>query len=149
MGFIHPKAIVESNVQLGDNVSIWAFAVVRADEGDIQIGKNSNIQEHVTIHGKNVEIGENVTVGHNAVIHGARIGDNVLIGMGAIVMDDVEIGDWVIVGAGSLIPPGKKIEPNTLVLGNPAKAVRKLEEKDKKLITNSYKAYLENIKNKK
>jgi carbonic anhydrase/acetyltransferase-like protein (isoleucine patch superfamily) len=149
MNFIHPKAIVDEKAELGENVSIWAFAVIRADEGSIKIGDNSNIQEHVTIHGRNAEIGKNVTLGHNAIIHGAKIGNNVLIGMGAIVMDDVEIGDWVIVGAGSLIPPGKKIESNTLVLGNPARFVRKLEEKDRELIIESYKAYLGKIKGKK
>ncbi len=146
MNFIHPKAEIDEKAVLGKNVSIWAFAVVRADEGSIKVGDNSNIQEHVVIHGKNVEIGENVTIGHSAILHGCRIGNNVLIGINATILDGAEIEDWCIVGAGTVVAPNTKIPQNSLVLGVPGKIKRELTEKDKKLITHSYQAYLKKIK---
>ncbi|MEM3607992.1 MAG: gamma carbonic anhydrase family protein [Candidatus Bathyarchaeia archaeon] len=145
MIYIHPKAEIGDKVELGDNVSIWAFAVIRTDEGAVKIGNNKNIQEHVVIHGANVEIGENVTVGHSAVIHGARIGNNVLIGINSIILDNAEIGDWVVVAAGAVIPPGVKIPSNSLVMGVPGKVKRSLTEDDRRLITSSYQEYLRRL----
>jgi len=145
MRFIHPKAEVGDEVELGDNVSIWAFAVIRTDEGTVKIGNNSNIQEHVVIHGMNVEIGENVTVGHSAIIHRAKVGNNVLIGINSIVLDNAEIGDWVIIAAGTVIPPNTKIPSNSLVMGVPGKVKRQLTEKDRKLISSSYQEYLKRL----
>ncbi len=147
MSFIHEKALVEGKVRIGKNSSILAFAVVRGDENEIVIGNNTNIQEHCMIHGSNTKIGNNVTIGHNAVVHGARIGDNVLVGMGSIVLDDAEISDLTIIGAGALVPPGKRLEPGVYV-GNPAKRTRSLTKKDEERIMNSYKNYLKKIKNK-
>lgn len=145
MNFIHEKAIIEGNVKIGKNSSVLAFAVVRGDEDKIVIGDNTNIQEHCMIHGKKTSIGSNVTIGHNAVVHGAKIGDNVLVGMGAIILDNAEISDWSIIGAGSLVPPGKRLESGVYV-GSPAKKIRDLTDKDKELITKSYKHYLEKTK---
>ncbi len=143
--FIHEKACIEGNVEIGENSSVWAFAVLRGDEGPIVVGKNTNIQEHVTLHGK-VTIGDNTSIGHNAVIHGAFIGNNVLVGSNATVLDNSKIEDWVIVAAGSVVPPNKTIEKESVVMGVPGKIVRKLTEKDKKLIVDHYKAYLKKIK---
>ena len=145
MKYIHPKAEVVGDVSIGENSSVWAFAVVRGDEGKIKIGNNTSVQEHCVIHGENVEIGDNVTVGHLAVVHGARIGSNVLIGINAIILDEAEIGDWVIIGAGAVVPPKMKIKSNSLVLGVPAKVVRKLNKEDKNFIVSSYKKYLERV----
>ncbi len=147
MNFIHDKSNIEGEVSLGDNVSVWSFASVRGDEGPIVIGDNTSVQDNVTIHGK-VSIGKNVTIGHGAVIHGAKVGDNVLIGMNSTILDGVEIGDWCIIGAGSLLSPNTKIETESLVIGLPGKVIRKLEEKDKELIVSSYKNYLDKIKDK-
>jgi carbonic anhydrase/acetyltransferase-like protein (isoleucine patch superfamily) len=141
MRYIHPKAEVVGDFSIGENSSVWAFAVIRADEGRISIGKNTSIQEHCVIHGENVQIGDNVTVGHSAVVHGAKIGSNVLIGIGAIILDEADVGDWVIVGAGAVVTPGMKIKPNSLVLGTPANVVRELAEEDRKLITASWEKY--------
>ena len=143
--FIHEKSCIEHDVDIGDFVSVWAFAVLRGDEGKIKIGNNTNIQEHVTLHGK-VTIGDNVSIGHNSVVHGAVIGNNVLIGSNATILDNSKVEDWCIVAAGSVVPPNKVIEKESVVMGVPGKIVRKLTEKDKKLIVNHYKAYLEKIK---
>lgn len=145
MNFIHEKAIVEGKVKIGNKSSILAFAVVKGDENETIIGDNTNIQEHCMIHGKNTIIGNNVTIGHNALVHGARIRDNVLVGMGAIVLDNVEISDWTIIGAGSLVPPGKKLESG-LYVGNPAKKVRDLIDKDKDLIKKAYEHYANKVR---
>jgi carbonic anhydrase/acetyltransferase-like protein (isoleucine patch superfamily) len=146
MKYIHPKSEVVGDVLLGENSSVWAFAVIRGDEGRIRIGRNTSIQEHCMIHGERVEIGDNVTVGHSAVVHGAKIGSNVLVGIGSIILDEAEIGDWVIVGAGAVVTPKTKIKSNSLVLGVPAKVVRELKEEDRKLITSSWQKYAERIR---
>ena len=143
--FIHQKANLEGKVKLGKNVSVWAFASIRGDEGKIIIGDSSNIQEGVVIHGK-TKIGKNVTVGHGAIVHGAKIGNNVLIGANSTILDEAKISDWNIIGAGTLIPPKTKIEKGSVVMGIPGKIIRKLTKKDKRLIINSYKSYLAKIK---
>jgi len=146
MKYLHPKAEIAGNVSIGDGSSVWAFAVIRGDEGSIKIGKNVSVQEHCVIHGENVSIGDNVTVGHSAVIHGAGIGSNVLVGVGAIVLDGAEVGDWVIIGAGAVVPPGMKIKSGSLVLGIPAKVARELSEEDRVLITSSYGKYVDRVR---
>ena len=145
MRYIHPKAEIVGEVSIEEGSSVWAFAVIRGDEGRIRIGKNTSIQEQCIIHGEDTEIGDNVTVGHSAVVHGAKIGSNVLIGIGAIILDQVEVGDWVIIGAGAVVPPKMKIKPNSLVLGVPAKVARELNEDDKKLVVSSYEKYVERV----
>jgi len=145
MKYIHPKAEIVGEVSIEEGSSVWAFAVIRGDEGRIRIGKNTSIQEQCIIHGEDTEIGDNVTVGHSAVVHGAKIGSNVLIGIGAIILDQVEVGDWVIIGAGAVVPPKMKIKPNSLVLGVPAKVARELNEDDKKLVVSSYEKYVERV----
>lgn len=143
--FIHQKANLEGMIKLGKNVSIWAFASIRGDEGKIAIGDNSNIQENVVIHGK-TKIGKNVTVGHGAIIHGAKIGNNVLIGANSTILDGVVIADWNIIGAGTLIPLKTKIGKGSVAIGFPGKIIRRLTKKDKDLIIKLYKSYLEKIK---
>ena len=109
MNFIHNKSNIEGEVQLGDGVSVWPFASIRADEGPIIIGNNTSVQDNVTIHGQ-TSIGNNVTIGHNAVVHGAKVGNNVLIGMNSTILDKVVIEDWCFIAAGSVVPPNTRLE---------------------------------------
>ena len=127
--FIAEGAIIRGDVTLSDRVSIWFNAVVRAENGPIAIGSDSNIQDncvlHVDINGK-LTIGNRVTVGHGAILHGCTIEDNSLIGMGAIVLNHAVVGKNCIVGAGALITQGTIIPDNSLVIGSPAKVKRSL-----------------------
>lgn len=128
--FIHKTAVIIGDVTLGDNVSVWPCAVLRGDIAAISIGENSNIQENACVHvnyGCPAVIGKGVSVGHGAVVHGSKIGDNCLIGMNAVVMES-EIGPNCIIGAGAVVPAGKNIPAGSLVMGIPAKVVRRLEE---------------------
>jgi carbonic anhydrase/acetyltransferase-like protein (isoleucine patch superfamily) len=127
--YIAPGAQVVGDVELGENASVWHNAVIRADDGKIVIGAESNIQDNATLHVEtdfDVYIGQGVTVGHNAIVHGCTVGDNTVIGMGAIVMNGVVIGENCIVGAGAVVTENQKIEAGSLVLGIPGKVVRKL-----------------------
>ena len=138
--FIDPMSVVIGDVVLGDNVSVWPFAVIRGDVNHIRIGKNSNVQDHSMLHvshkkadkpeGSPLIIGEDVTIGHHVKLHGCTIGNRVLVGIGSIVLDDVVIEDDVMIGAGSLVPPGKRLESGYLYVGSPVKQVRKLTEKE-------------------
>ncbi|EYE89626.1 hypothetical protein Q428_00960 [Fervidicella metallireducens AeB] len=151
---IHDKAFVaETSDIIGDVVieegaSIWYRAVLRGDINKITIGKNSNVQDGVIIHSDmDVEtiIGDNVTIGHNAIIHGARISDNCLIGMGAVILNNACIGENCIIGAGAVVTGGKEIPPGSLVLGAPGKVVRPLTDEEVESIKTSAKHYLELI----
>jgi carbonic anhydrase/acetyltransferase-like protein (isoleucine patch superfamily) len=127
--FIAESADVIGDVTIGERSSVWFGTVARGDVNKIVIGKFSNVQDGSVVH-CNTELptimGDYVSVGHGVIIHGCVIGNNCLIGMGAIVLDGVEIEDNVIIGAGSLVTQGKKIPSNSLVLGSPAKVVREL-----------------------
>jgi carbonic anhydrase/acetyltransferase-like protein (isoleucine patch superfamily) len=127
--WIAPTATVIGKVRLGEGVGIWFGAVVRGDGEPIVIGRDTNLQEHAMVHtdpGFPVTVGAGCTIGHRAIIHGCTIGDNVLIGMGAIVLNGAKVGDNSLIGAGALIPEGKEIPPNSLVVGLPGKVVRPL-----------------------
>jgi carbonic anhydrase/acetyltransferase-like protein (isoleucine patch superfamily) len=131
--FVAENATLIGQVTLKKNANIWYGAVLRGDDHYISIGENTNIQDNCVIHIDHdlpTIIGDFVTVGHGAIVHACKVGNNVLIGMGAIVLNGAEIGDNVIIAAGSLVPPGKKIPSNTLVMGSPAKVTRELTEKD-------------------
>lgn len=135
--FIAPGAQVYGNVTLHENVSIWFNAVVRCEETSIEIGKNSNIQDNCVVHvdpWNSAKIGEYVTVGHSAIIHGCTIGDNTLIGMGAIIMNDAVIGNNCIIGAGALITESTVIPDNSLVIGCPGKIAKKIGDEEAKKI---------------
>ena len=135
-GWIADNASVIGDVHLGENVSVWFGAVVRADNAPIYLGKNSNVQENSVIHtdeGIAVIIGEGVTIGHLAMLHGCSIGDNSLIGIGAIVLNNAKIGKNCIIGANALIPEGKDIPDGSLVMGSPGKVVRELTEQMQQL----------------
>jgi len=127
--FIAENATVVGDVTIGAGANIWYGAVIRSDLDTTIIGKNTNIQENSTLHddyGVSNTIGDNVTIGHNCIIHGCTVGNNVLIGMGSIVLNGAEIGENTIVGAGSLVTQNKKIPSGVLCMGSPAKVVREL-----------------------
>jgi len=127
--FVSDSATVSGNVSVGRGSSIWPGAVVRGDRGLIKIGKCVNIQDNCVLHrdgGHSLEVGDYVSVGHGAIIHGARICDNVMVGMGAIVMDGAVVGEDCIVGAGAVVTQGFAVPPRSLVLGVPGRVVRGL-----------------------
>jgi carbonic anhydrase/acetyltransferase-like protein (isoleucine patch superfamily) len=127
--YIAPGAAVIGDVTLGEETSVWFQTVLRADINRIVIGPRSNIQDGAVVHLADdfgVHVGELVTVGHKAILHACTVEDEVLIGMGAIVLDGAEIGARSIIGAGALVTGGKKIPPGSLVLGSPGKVVRTL-----------------------
>lgn len=129
--FIHPQAAVTGNVVIGKNVYVGPGAAIRGDWGRIIIEDGCNVQENCTIHmfpGVTVLLKEGAHIGHGATIHGATIGKNCLVGMNAVVMDEVELGDECIVGALSFIRQGEKVPPRSLLAGNPAKAVKEVSD---------------------
>ncbi len=144
--FFAENAVVIGDVIMGDNCSIWYSAVLRGDVNSIRLGNYVNIQDNATIHTlyqKSVtEIGDNVSIGHNAVIHGAKIKNNVLIGIGAIILDYAVIGENSIIAAGALIKTGTIVEPNSIYAGVPAKKVKNIEaEQSKEMIDKIAKNY--------
>ena len=131
--FVAENATIIGEVNIGEYTSIWYNAVLRGDIASIVIGKNTSIQDGSIVHcdtGVSTIIGSNVTVGHNVVLHACKIGDNSLIGIGAIVLDKAEVGEGAIVGAGAIVTPKTKIPPYTMALGIPAKVVRDLTKEE-------------------
>ena len=132
--YIAQGARVFGSVQLARGVSVWFNAVLRGDEGPVEIGEDCNIQDNVLIHsdlGAAVIIGERVTVGHGAVIRSCRIGDDVMIGMNATIMSRAEIGANCIVGANSFVPYNRSYPPGSMIMGAPARLVRPLTETER------------------
>ena len=129
--------------------SIWYGAVARGDNEQIIIGEGSNVQEHSMLHtdpGFPLTIGKDCTIGHRAIIHGCTIGDNSLIGMGAIILNGAKIGKNCLIGAGALVSEGKEIPDGSMVLGMPGKVVRELTEPQIKGLTMSAQAYQANMR---
>ena len=146
MGYLHQNCIVDANAKIGRNVYIAAFACIRADEGEIEIGDCTSVQETCVVHGKGVKIGKNVTVGHGAIIHGCTVSDNVLVGMNATLLNGCVVGEWSIIAAGAVVTEGMKIPPNSVAAGVPAKVLRQTTEKDRQLIAESCENYLGKLK---
>lgn len=129
--FIHPQAVVTGNVIIGKDVYIGPGAALRGDWGAIVIEDGCNVQENCTIHmfpGKTVLLKESAHVGHGAIIHGGTLGRNCMIGMNAVIMDDVQIGDESIIGALAFVNAGMNIPPRSLVVGNPAKIIKEVSD---------------------
>lgn len=129
--FVHPQAVVTGNVIIGAHVYIGPGAALRGDWGGIVVKDGCNVQENCTIHmfpGVEVVLQEGAHIGHGAIIHGASIGKNVLVGMNAVIMDDVEIGDESIIGALSFVTANSKIPKRSLVVGNPAKIIKEVSD---------------------
>ncbi len=140
--YVAPTAVLVGQVVLKAGANVWFGAVLRGDNEPITVGENSNIQENSVLHtdaGAPLSIGSNVTVGHSVTLHGCTIGDNSLIGMGAIVLNHANIGANSIVGAGALVTEGKTYPPGVLLVGSPAKVLRTLtEEEIARLPLNAY-----------
>jgi carbonic anhydrase/acetyltransferase-like protein (isoleucine patch superfamily) len=131
--YVHESATIIGNCILGDYSTVWPNAVVRGDNDNITIGHNTNIQDGAVIHvdqGHPAKIGDGVSIAHLAMIHGATIGDNTLIGMHAIVMNDAVIGKNCIIGANTTIASGKVIPDNSMVVGTPGKIIREITEEE-------------------
>lgn len=150
--WVDPSATVIGQVTLGDSVSVWPNATLRGDVNRISVGDHSNIQDGAVLHcthdgpytpgGSPLIIGQRVTVGHQACLHGCQVGDEVLIGIGAIVLDGAVIENQVMVGAGSLVPPGKTLVSGYLYVGSPVKQVRALSEQEKVALAYSASHYI-------
>jgi len=144
--FIHPEAFVCGDVTLGARASVWPTAVIRADSAPIIVGESSNVQDGVVMHvdpGLPCTIGARVTIGHRAIVHGATVEDDCLIGMGAIVLNRVVVGRGSLVAAGAVCSEGMVIPPGSLVLGVPARVARPLDEKLRDRLASGVEAYID------
>ena len=143
---VFPGAVVVGDVKIGEECSIWYNAVVRGDEAPIVIGEGSNVQDNAVLHveeGHPLTVGKDVTVGHAAILHSCTVGDNTLIGMGAIVLDDAVIGKNCIVAAGALVTGRTVIPDGSMVMGSPAKVKRELTQEEIDHITENARVYRE------
>ena len=146
--FVAPTAVVVGAVTLGARSSIWYGAVARADEEVIVIGPDTNIQDGCTLHsdpGSPLLVGRGVTIGHRVVLHGARVDDDVLLGMGSVIMNGSHIGTGSIVAAGAVVTPGTTVPPGSVVAGVPAKVVRQATEDDLLHIRGNAESYTQRL----
>lgn len=144
--WVAPTATIVGGVSLAADVSIWYGVVVRADTGPIEIGEGSNVQDNSVMHtdeGLTLRIGRRVTIAHGAIVHGAQVDDDVLIGMGAVLLNHCRIGRGSIVGAGAVVSEGAVIPPNSLVLGVPGKVRRETTDAERQRIAGGATGYLE------
>ena len=147
--WVAPNAHVIGDVTLEKNTSIWFNAVLRGDVENILIGEGSNVQDGSVLHtdpGYPLKVGKNVTIGHMVMLHGCTIGNNSLIGIGAVILNNAKIGNNCIIGAKALITENKDIPDNSLVVGSPGKIIRQVSEEEKKDILENTKHYQENWK---
>jgi carbonic anhydrase/acetyltransferase-like protein (isoleucine patch superfamily) len=148
--YVDASAQVLGDVVLGDQASIWMNAVVRGDVHSIRIGARSNVQDCAVLHGMRnlypVVVGEMVTIGHNATVHGCVLEDEVLVGIGATILNNARVGTGSIIAAGAVIPEGMVIPPRSLVVGVPAQIKRELGDQDRELILQYARNYLDYTK---
>jgi carbonic anhydrase/acetyltransferase-like protein (isoleucine patch superfamily) len=144
--YIDDSAQLVGDVILGEHASVWMNTVLRGDVHEIRVGHHSNIQDNTVLHGMKekygVYLGDYVSVGHSVILHGCKIEDRCLIGMGSIVLNGAVIGSGSIIAAGTLIPEKTIVEPNSLWMGSPGKFRRRLEEKDQEMILGYAENYL-------
>ena len=145
--FVHEAATVIGRVILGEETSVWPSAVLRGDDGPISVGARTSIQDGAVLHMtqgiSETVVGDRVTVGHNVTLHGCRVEDDCIIGMGAIVLDNAVVESGAYVGAGALVPMGKTVPAGTLVMGNPFKVVREVSELERQWIELSWRSYVD------
>lgn len=150
--YIDPAAVVIGQVTLGDDVSVWPCAVIRGDMHTIAVGARTSVQDNAVLHithasdynpkGYPLTIGEDVTIGHGACLHGCTLGDRILVGIGATILDGAVIEDDVVIAAGTLVPPGKTLTSGYMYLGSPCKQVRPLTEQEKSFFRYSAENYV-------
>jgi carbonic anhydrase/acetyltransferase-like protein (isoleucine patch superfamily) len=151
--YVDESVVLVGDITLGDDVSIWPLVAARGDVNTIKIGDRTNIQDGTVLHvtrkttanpeGNKLTIGEDVTVGHKCMLHGCTLGDRILVGMGAIIMDGAIIEDDVFIGAGSLVPPHKVLQSGFLYVGNPVKKMRLLKTSEADFLKQSAINYVE------
>lgn len=151
--YIDESAVVIGQVNIEQQCSIWPHVTIRGDVNSIQIGQRSNIQDGSVIHvtrpseeipaGLGVQIGDDVTIGHNATLHGCTLGNRILVGMGAILLDGVIVADDIMIGAGALVPPGKKLKSGYLYRGHPVTRARPLTEAEFAFLRQSAQNYID------
>ena len=143
--YIAPATVVVGRVRIGARSSVWYGSVLRGDDEEIIIGEDSNVQDLSVMHadpGYPAVLGDRITVGHRAIVHGARVEDDVLIGMGAILLNGAKIGSGSVIAAGAVVTPGTEIPPASLVAGIPAKVLRPVRESDKAMIGHAFESYV-------
>ena len=150
--YIDPAASVIGRVTLGDDVSVWPTAVIRGDVHAITVGARTSVQDGAVLHvthdgpfrpgGRELIVGADVTIGHRAVLHACTVGNTCLIGMGALLLDDVIVEDFVMIGAGALITPGKRLESRSLYVGSPARRARELNSRELEFLSYSARHYV-------
>lgn len=151
--YIDPDSVVIGDVEIGEGSSVWPLTVIRGDIHRIRIGKRTSVQDGSILHvthagpynpdGFPLIIGDDVTIGHKAMLHGCTIGNRILIGMAAVIMDGVQVNDEVIIAAGTLVPPGKVLESGYLYMGNPVRQARALTDKELKFFHYTSKRYVD------
>ena len=151
--YIDPDAVVIGDVEIGADSSVWPMTVIRGDIHRIRIGKRTSVQDGSILHvthagpynpdGFPLIIGDDVTIGHKAMLHGCTIGNRILIGMAAVIMDGARVSDEVIIAAGTLVPPGKVLESGYLYMGNPVRQARALTEKELSFFPYTSKRYVD------
>jgi carbonic anhydrase/acetyltransferase-like protein (isoleucine patch superfamily) len=146
--FVHPDATLIGNVHVGARATIWPAVVLRADmNGTIRIGDDTSIQDgsvlHLTEDYSNTTVGARCTIGHGVMLHGCVVEDECLIGIGSIILDNARIGRGSLVAAGTLVLPGKEIPPGSFVVGNPCVVKRPVNDRDKRMIDDGWKTYVE------
>jgi gamma-carbonic anhydrase len=148
--WVHESAVVIGQVEIEEGASVWPTVVLRGDMGLIRIGRDSNVQDgticHDTTDRSETVVGQRVTIGHRAILHGCRIEDDCLIGMGAIVMDNAVVGKGSFVAAGALIPPNTVIPPGSFVRGVPGRVIRPVEARETESIAYSWSHYRETMR---
>ncbi|MEW6984162.1 gamma carbonic anhydrase family protein [Colwelliaceae bacterium 6471] len=150
--YIDESAVIVGDIKIGDDASIWPLVAARGDVNHIVIGARSNIQDGTVLHvtrlsslnpkGYPLFIGEDVTIGHKCMLHGCTLGDRILVGMGAIIMDGAIVESDVFIGAGTLVPPKKTLESGYLYVGNPAKQIRPLKDSELRFLKRSAENYV-------
>jgi carbonic anhydrase/acetyltransferase-like protein (isoleucine patch superfamily) len=147
--YVDASAQVVGDVQLGEHASVWMNAVVRGDVNSIRIGARSNVQDCAVLHGMRylypVIVGEMVTIGHNATVHGCVIEDAVLVGIGAVILNNARIGEGSIIAAGAVIPEHTIVPPRSLVAGVPGKVRRQLNDEDREMILKYARNYVDYV----
>lgn len=144
--WVHESAVLIGRVRVGADSSIWPHCTLRGDDGEIIIGERTSVQDgsvvHLTGGWSNTRVGSDCTIGHNVILHGCDIGNHVLVGMGAIILDNVKIGEFCLVGAGTVITAGKEIPARSLVLGNPGKVIREVGDRELAMIQAGVDSYV-------